>query len=661
MKKRIVGYLLLLLSSCVYTEKVRDGKTAFERKQYKVALPMLEKSYKKAESKAQKGKIAYMIAESYTLSGQSSKAVEWYKIAYDNQAGVEALRKYANGLKQNEQYEQAIAAYKELGMELGSSFEVKRDIQACQTALIWLSPKVRSPYLVEQAAFNSPFDDYAPAHYTADQLVITSDRPNPDSPKNYKWTGRAFSDLLLIDKTNNTVKNFGAQINTLSNEGCATFSSDFNMMVFTRSVAETKNGDEYMKLMYARRSGVLWSEPEEIAFCKEKVNYWHPFLSADNTKLFFAANDPDGWGGFDLYVSAINPNGEFGNPTLLPRTINTIGDEVFPTLDKDTLYFSSNYHQGMGGLDIFKTILLNANTWTTPQNLKSPINSGADDFALLVDNTNIKSNDVLQTGYFTSNRKGGLGGDDIYTFKKINLPKLPEDTILKPKKDIVYEMILDGYVVEKIFQQADNPNAKVIGRKPLANANVNITFGKDKKVITTNDEGYFSLNLSENTDYSFVAQKENYLNNSAKFSTKGIAKDPNNPSQRFDIEIVLDKIYKNREITLENIYYDFDKADIRDDAKPTLHLLAKLLQENPKIKIQLSSHTDCKGNDKYNEDLSQRRAQSAVDYLIGLGIESNRLTAKGFGETQPEVNCECNKCSDAELQANRRTTFKIVD
>ncbi len=664
MNKFILFVLMLHLAACAYTEKVRDGKTAFERKQFQVAIPMLEKEFRKEKSKVQRGKTAFLLAESYRKAGKIEQSVDWYKTAYDNSYGAEALRGYAQGLKFTEQYAAAIQSYKELGLELGSNFEVKKDIQACQNALTWLSPKARTPYLLEKMSFNSSKDDYAPALYFADQLVITSDRPNPDSPKNYKWTGRAFSDLFLIDKNNFTVKNFGSQINTLANEGCATFNEAHTLMIFTRSVAEIKNGDEFMKLYYAQREGVLWSAPKEVFFCKDGVNYWHPSLSADGSKLYFAANDTDGMGGYDIYLATRKENGDWNEPKLLPRTINTFGNEVFPTLHADTLYFSSDTHQGMGGLDIFKTQPLK-NGWTTPQNLRAPINSGADDFALLIDNQVITEKSILQKGFFTSNRKGGVGGDDIYGFKKIVLPPMPIDSTPKSNnetpKTIIYQLILDGYVLEKIYQDSENPNSKVIGRRPLSNIVVTINWGKEKQTVATNEEGYFTLLLTENLDYQFVATKEKYLSNSTSFSTRGVVKDPANPTQRFEVELILDKIYKNKEITLSNIYYDYDKSDIRDDYKQTLNNLERKLKENLGIKIQLSSHTDCQGNDNYNEDLSQRRAQSAVDYLISLGIATERLVAKGYGETQPAATCLCAKCSDAENQLNRRTTFKVLE
>jgi len=226
----------------------------------------------------------------------------------------------------------------------------------------------------------------------------------------------------------------------------------------------------------------------------------------------------------------------------------------------------------------------------------------------------------------------------------------------------VYKIKLDGYVLEKIYQEPGNPDSKVLGRKPLPGSEVVATFGSgNTERFTVGEDGRFSMELDYDTDYYFFASAEGYLNNEVVFSTKGIAKDPDNPVQEFEVEVELDKIFLNREIVLENIYYDFDKADIRADARPTLDELAENLRLNPDIRIELASHTDCRGNDRYNEDLSQRRAQSAVDYLIASGIDASRLEAKGYGETNLRVECVCARCTEEEHQMNRRTTFKIIE
>ncbi len=664
MNKSIFHYFLLtfliLAAACSYTEKIRDGRTAFERKQFAVAIPMLEKEFLKSKEKKEKGKLAFQLAESYSKTGKNDAAIAWYKKAIDQQYGAEAFRAYANALKKDEQYTEAAKAFKEASMEIGSPFEFKKDIESCQVAGKWKT--ARSPYIVDKQAFNSAQDDYAPAIYAADQIVITSDRSNNSKAEKYQWTGKSFSDLYTIDKKNNVVKPFSTQINTPDNEGSATFNAAFTKMIFVRNAAENDKDDQFTKLYYAEREGVIWSKPEVLPFCEPKTNYWHPCLSPDGNGLIFSANGGEGIGGFDLY-STSQIDGKWTLPKILPRNINSIGNEVFPTIDGDTLYFSSDFWQGMGGLDVFKSIKMSNGAWSQPQNLRAPINSGADDFSFVVDEKN--QNDILQNGFFTSNRKGGQGGDDVYAFKKIVLPPLPVDTVKKTTteqpKNIVYKLLLEGYVLEKIYAQADNPNSKVIARRGIPNSVVSINTGKETKKIVSNEEGFFSVEAAKNTDYQFVASKENYLNNSTSFSTKGIADDANNPTQKFEVEIILDKIYKNKEITLENIYYDYDKWDIRNDAQPTLNQLSQTLAENPTVKIQLNSHTDCRGNDQYNEELSQRRAQAAVDYLISKGIASNRLTAKGYGENVPAVLCQCNKCLEDEHQANRRTTFKIVE
>ncbi|MEO1712118.1 MAG: OmpA family protein, partial [Bacteroidota bacterium] len=190
---------------------------------------------------------------------------------------------------------------------------------------------------------------------------------------------------------------------------------------------------------------------------------------------------------------------------------------------------------------------------------------------------------------------------------------------------------------------------------------VDIQIGELKETVKVEGDGYFSIQLNENKNYSFLGSSPGYLTNQAYFSTFGVGKDPNNPVQRFEVEIVLDKIYSNQEITLENIYYDFDRWEIRSDAEPTLNKLAENLKLNPEIRIQIGSHTDCRGNDRYNEDLSQKRAESAVDFLISKGIEPDRLTAKGYGEDSPSVDCICTRCSENEHQKNRRTTFAIIE
>jgi outer membrane protein OmpA-like peptidoglycan-associated protein len=294
------------------------------------------------------------------------------------------------------------------------------------------------------------------------------------------------------------------------------------------------------------------------------------------------------------------------------------------------------------------------------------VNSGYDDFSFLVlanapKNTFKRPGELIRSGLLTSNRKaeGAKGGDDIYRFEqRIPLPRpAPPDT--PPVKTVTPKLILDVYVLENILTDPDDPNSLILGRKPLPGATVKADFSGKKLSFNTDNEGMYRLEMPENTDYTFLASFPGYLSNNARFSSKGIARDPNNPVQYFEVEIVLDQIYRQKEIVLENIYYDYDKWDIRKDAEPSLDRLAGMLRQNADIKIQLGSHTDCRGNDAYNLALSQKRAQSAVNYLISKGIDPSRLTAVGYGETSPAASCACARCTEAEHQLNRRTTFKI--
>lgn len=662
--------LLLLFFSCNYTIKIKDGPTAFDRKQYAVAAPLLEKEFGKAKTRTEKGRLAYKLAESYRQTGQDEKSLEWYKTAYDNNYGADALRGYAYALKKLERYSAARDVFKNLGIEIGSPYEYRKEITACTVAEGWLKERPDNGWKIEAAAFNSPQNDFAPVFYRDGRVVFTSDRAMSKSEEPYQWTGHKFMDMFIVEPDGASAQVFDNFLNTNDNEGTPCFNSLGTEMFFVRVKGAYKGDDAYCKIYFSEKNvaDAGWSEPQPLPFQKEKINYVHPALSADGNTLYFSCNDPEGWGGYDLYAIQRNPKAENGwdEPKILSRNLNTPGNEAFPTLDGDTLYFASDGLPGMGGYDIFRTYKSERTAWAPPINLKSPVNSGADDFGFIVQRVKSgepkpsKPGDLVKSGFFTSNRPGSRG-DDIYRFEQRVPPPKPPKTDTVSTGPVVYKMILEGYVLEKIFADPNDPNSKVLGRKPLSGATVQAEFGSKKQPFTVKDDGYFKLELAENMDYNFVAALEGYLSNSAKFSTKGIAKDPANPVQTFEIEIVLDKIYRNKEIVLENIYYDFDKWDIRPDAEPTLNRLADVLRQNPSIRIQLGSHTDCRGNDNYNEDLSQKRAQSAVNYLISRGIDAGRLSAIGYGESQPAADCACSRCTESEHQANRRTTFKVVE
>ncbi len=649
-----------IIHSCTYTQKVTDGATAYQLKQYAVAAPMLEKEFKKNKDLKEKGKLAFLAAESYDKMNQSEKALEWYKLAYDNQYGKKALGKYAFHLKKAEMYAEAVNAFVDLGALEGDGRAYLSEINICEKAMQWKKEENDNEYQVEIAGFNSENADYSPTQYEGNKIVISSDRPNSEGDDGYKWTGNAFSDLYIVDTNSDEVSPFDGIINSKYNEGTIAFNSSYDEIIFSRC-GTGEDQDDYCKLMISKKTDGGWSEPKILSFVLDQINYAHPVWSSDGKTLFFVSDQESGWGGFDIYTVTRSQSG-WGEPKILPSTINTEKDDMFPSFDGDTLYFASEGKAGMGGLDIFKTYQKENNEWLTPENLKAPINSGEDDFGFIVTETHPKTN--MQKGYFSSARKGGKGNDDIYAFsKKIPEPEIiPEpidtpivvepDPIPEPKKDIILEV----YVYGKTYSNPNDPKSAVNGKTALKNTSLQISSSILNDRVKTDEQGKYSFKIEEKIDYRFFVSHAEYFSKSAVFSTN-----TQGEKEVYRLEIVLDQIFRNVEIKLDNIYYDYNKWDIREDAKPTLNKLANILLENPNIHIILGSHTDCRGKEKYNQELSQKRAQSAVDYLVTRGITRNRLQATGYGKSAPVTLCECSKCTDEEHQSNRRTTFKIVN
>lgn len=655
-----ITLLLLLVSlsfSISFGQKAKDGKTAFSSKQYALAIPMLSTEYAKAKTRLEKGKIAFSIGESARILGREALALEWYQKAYDDQYGVDALRELAYTYKRLEKYQEAKETFKNLGIEIGSPYEYRREINACDIAIGW--KKIVTPeYQITPAPFNTSLAEYAPAFYRDNELVFSSDRGTSTGEAVYGWTGNRFSDFFVYNPQNQTLRNMGVPFNTPANEGTISFTADFTHAYFIRCSGNKKE-DAFCRIMESTFQDNHWNTPVALPFQDPQLNYGHPCISADGNTLYFACQHPDGWGGFDIYT-AKKEGDEWSTPTPLSRTINTPGNEQFPFLDADTLYFSSDFHPGMGGLDIFRTYRMRNGDWAPVFNLKPPINSGGDDFAFAVSPFFTPTDEHLQMGYFSSNRPGSTGNDDLYQFdRKVVPPDTQPNPLSNQMEKKPAKLLLEVFVLEKIFADPANPNSKVLGRKPLPNATLEIVAGSLRQTATTDAAGRFELILDSNTSYQFLASVPGYLTNLGRFNSQGL--NPGTEDQVFELEIVLDKIFLNQEITLDNIYYDYDKWDIREDAKPTLNLLAENLRLNPKIRIQLASHTDCRGNETYNLELSRRRAESAVAYLIQSGIDPARLQARGFGETQPAVDCLCSKCTEEQHQTNRRTTFSILE
>jgi len=647
--------LVFSVNSCSFTKRIKDGETAFERKQYAVAIPILEEEFAKSKSSVQKSRKAFLLGKSYLKIQELKQAQNWFTQAVTLGYGSESEGNLANTLKQLEQYSLAIPIYEKIGRETGRVREFEREILFCRQA----SELITRPtgYKAKRLYENTITSEYAPALFDGEFLVFTSERLDATGGGIYNWTGEKFSDLFIMYKNGGDLKRFDTTINTDQNEGSASFSRDNLRMYFTRCYS-FGNGDDYCKLMVSYRDNGFWTEPEVLPFIQDKVSYGQPTLIENDSILLFSSDMTEVGGTFDLYYTQLFEDGSWSVPDKLPSSINSQGNEKFPTGDGDTLYFSSDFLPGLGGYDIFKTYLKADKSWSYPQNMGSPINSGADDFSFLVDNYSKKSAGIAQQGFFVSNRLDG-NKDDIYTFVKTIVIEQPKEVAKVEPKKYLY---LTVSTKKKNFEIENDPNSKLKGNVILNNVFIKVNSNDSIPQIESYTDGFgvYLTEVKPNKNFTVTASKIGYLNATTDVSTYDIIYDENQTTKTINVILVLDKIYEDKEINLSNIYYDYDKWDIKTDALPALNNLVKILVDNPQINIQLSSHTDCRGEVVYNETLSQKRAQSVVDFLIDKGIKSDRLIAKGYGESQLIDGCLCDNCTEDQHQSNRRTTFKIL-
>ena len=656
-----IGMLFCFLAAgaliqCTFTEKIKDGRTAYERKRYFQASEMLQDEFKLAGSNIDQMNIAHLIGDCHIKFGDFEGAAEWYKTAYEGGYGAGALASYAHTLKQLEQYEEAANAYVKAGDELGDRIRFRPDIAACIQAVEWRDGVQYSPYVIENLKINSLSSDYAAFPLSKNQIAFTSDREGSTGDLKYAWSGNDFSDLFIADLDQNEIRAFEG-VNREDNEGTAATSPDGQSMVFCRCFSRD-DYDAHCKLLIAQKveNSDSWTRPTIMSFIKDGINYRQPTFTEDGQSIIFSANIDEATNDYDLYMSTLE-EGSWQDPVSLGSRINSQKREAFPFMYFDTLYFASNV-SGMGGLDIYRSHLLPDGSWSRAQNLQAPINSGADDYAFVIDRYFTATDSILQSGYFSSNRRGGQGSDDIYLYEKRKYYPVKEE----PVEEFEYEIVLDLRVFQRQYEDPDDPNSKVLMRVPLPNAKIVVTEdGRNFTETGSNQYGIMTLKLNPDKEYGFFASHEGFFNNELIFSTRDLEIDSSKRIQKFEDKILLNKIFYDKEIVLENIYYDLDESFIREDAKPTLDSLANLLKINPVLNIQLSSHTDCRADDDYNLGLSQDRAQSAVDYLVSKGITTQRMKAVGYGETALAINCDCDDCTEDQHQQNRRTTFKVVE
>ncbi len=612
MKRFILFFILLSVfsfqDSAAQNRKAERAYAAFNAGEYYDAIDQFKDSYSKARKadKASRTEIGYMIAECYRLTNDPKNAETWYRLSVKSATSKpEAQYWLAESLKKTGKYQQAIEEFKKYKQVAPSDSRADQQIRACELALEWQ----RNPeaYRVEELKdLNSKDSDFSPAYGRDDFGVIffTSSREDAQGSKKHGATGQSFTDIFesRLDKKSKWSTPVPVDnLNSESEDGTPCFSSDYSEVYFTRCEAG-KREKKGCVIMVSKRSGDKWSDPVDSKILPDSLVAAHPALSADGLTLYFVSDMPGGSGLKDIYsVTRDDENGQWSPPRNLGPDINTPGNELFPFIrDDGILYFASDGQIGMGGLDIFKAVPQPDGSWVV-QNMKPPVNSFADDFGIAFENAS-------ERGIFSSTRKG-RGNDELYTFE---LPPM-RFNVTGLVRDEKAGTPIQGAVVQLIASDGSNLQAE------------------------TGTGGDFRFALRQDVDYIFLASKKGYLNGKERETTKNQEK-----SRDYMVTILLTAI--DKPIELPNIFYDFGKWDLRPESMVSLDKLVETLNDNETVTIELMSHTDSRDTEEYNLDLSQKRAQSVVQYLIEKGIAPERLSAKGYGESSPKV-------VDAEIAA----------
>ncbi len=612
---------MVVMGACGSGGGISKGDKHFQQEEYELAIKEYQSALNKGKEPA---KANYGIAEAYRRSNRIQEAEQYYKGAIDNKTAQEdAAFYYGMALKANGKYNEAAAQFNSYAASGKNSELTARARELAKSAEQATQIKSAKRYKVQGVdGLNSTSSDYAPV-MRGNELVFTSARAG----KTYKGNGEGFHDLFTIkfdDPKNMSGGTATAFSNVLNNaemhDAAATFTKDGKTVVFARSNEGTKDGGKNVNLYISRLTGSTWSAPQQISVNGKETWDSTPMFSPDGKTLYFSSNRPGGHGGNDLYKTTMDASGRFSNPENLGPTINSAGNESFPYVAEDgTLYFASDGHPGMGMLDVFKM------EGGKPVNMGADVNSNADDFGILVLSRT--------TGLISSNRAGGKGGDDIYRYELI-------------VRDV-------NYVAEVTVTDV-NTKAKL----PMTKVTLVDAQGNKLQEQTTDASGIVRFKLDSASTYSVMGERDQYF--ALRENATTVGKRPKNlTSEKTEVTVPVRLAMKkiDQPIALNNIFYDFDKADIRPAAAIVLDSLADILKNTPGITVELGSHTDARGVDIYNLDLSQRRAQSAVDYLVSKGVDKNRITAKGYGETQLVIK---NARTEAQHQVNRRTEVKVT-
>ncbi len=578
-------------------------------------------------------KLLSKAGDSHYFSGNLEKSYKWYHELYErftDEISEDRFFKYTHALKGTGRYRRAA--------KLTKMFRQKSDAGMEDSDMTPMTFKSPAQIKIKNLAINSKYSDFSPMFHNDSEIVYASALDSSFlTTRRYRWNNQPFLDLYVAqgdDKGEDltSTKKFSKKINTKYHEASVAFSPDQKTIYFTRNnygkkLKRGKNGVNHLKIYRSKFVDGEWTEAVELPFNSENHSNGHPSISPDGSKMYFVSDRPGGYGGTDIYVVDILENGKFSTPKNLGRTVNTRKKEMFPYITENSLYFSSDRNMGIGGLDIYQADYA-GDVFGVAVNMGEPINSNRDDFSYIIDKKGEK-------GYFASNRKGGKGDDDIYSFKFLE------------NLNVISGMVED-----------DSTGVA------LADATVAL-FNKDKVIVAeakTGPEGtYIFKNLNPLTNYTVKTVKKGYFENEAEVATKNNVAVSISQSLKKLKEIIIEE-KKVKKIDTENIYFGFDRFNITSQAAGELDKLVAIMKEYPEMVIKIESHTDAIGKRAYNKYLSDRRAKSTEEYIISKGIDPSRIeSAIGYGEERLLNDCGNGvRCSRTKHQENRRSEFIIV-
>ena len=630
MRKIISIFIITLLSSAILTAQSNETKRA-DKHFNKYEFVEAATDYLKLVTDGKADTYVYsQLAESYFNVFNTIEAEKWYAKALETSSEPEMVYNYSQMLKANGKYEESNTQ-----LDLFASMRPADHRATAFRENPNYLPKILEKgkrFNVQNLAINSEVSDFGGTLKNG-KLYITSARNS--NRKTYGWNEEPFLDIYTAyvndDGEFQTPSIIEQNINTKYHEGTVSFSPDGNTMYFSREsfyekVYERDSITKYkisvLNLYKSINQEGQWSEAEALSLNGDSYSVKNPSVSADGKTLYFASDKTGGYGNFDIYSAPIDENGSVGDATNLGQKLNTEGQEMFPFISaNNTLYFSSNGHLGLGGLDVFFAKIVDGKVGPI-RNVGIPVNGNADDFAFSI-------NEETEEGFVSSNREGGVGSDDIYSIKKIQ--PICDVLVSVTVKDSKTGLILVGAAVS--IQDADG---NIFGTK------------------TSNTEGVVEYIIECNIDTKLVGSKIDY--------ESGFTLVAGTSEEEVSADLLLtpiDEIILANKVILNPIYFDFDKSNINAQAAFELDKLVQLMNKYKSIVLSAESHTDSRGSASYNLSLSERRAMTTAQYVISKGIDASRITGEGKGETMPSVDCG-GRCTEEEHQLNRRSEFLIL-